>query len=89
MNKKCDLKLADMNLARKETYTGNITEYVASRPYRAPEILIGSTVYTKSVDIWSIGCVFAELLGKTIIFQGKDFIDQLKRFVAILGKPKI
>lgn len=62
---------------------------MASRPYRAPEILIGSTSYTKSVDIWSIGCIFAELLGKTIIFEGKDFIDQLKRFVAILGKPKV
>lgn len=41
------------------------------------------------MDIWSIGCIFAELLGKTIIFEGKDFIDQLKRFVAILGKPKV
>jgi serine/threonine protein kinase len=51
--------------------------------------LIGSTIYSKSIDIWSVGCIFAELLGKTVIFQGKDFIDQLKRFVAILGKPKI
>lgn len=76
-----------MNLARKEDE--NPTKYVVTRPYRALEVLLCSKNYTKSIDIWSVGCIFAELIGRTVLFEGSDCIDQLKRFVAILGKPKL
>jgi mitogen-activated protein kinase 1/3 len=89
ISKKLELKIADMNLARKEIANDENTYYVTSRPYRAPEIFINPNAYTKAIDIWSIGCIFAELLGKTVIFLGKDFVDQLRRFVAILGKPTL
>ena len=69
--------------------TDKNTYYVTSRPYRAPEIFINPNIYTKAIDVWSIGCILAEMLGKTVIFLGKDFVDQLRRFVAILGKPKL
>mgnify|MGYP000468787522 CR=1 FL=1 len=78
-----------MNLAKKEVANDENTYYVTSRPYRAPEIFINPNCYTKAIDIWSIGCILAEMLGKTVIFFGKDFVDQLRRFVAILGKPRL
>lgn len=78
-----------MNLARKEIADQDATYYVASRPYRAPQIFINHNAYTKAIDIWSIGCIFAEMLGKTVLFKGADYIDQLRRFVAILGKPRL
>lgn len=89
INKKLELKIADMNLARKEIETEQATYYVTSRPYRAPEIFINSNAYTKAIDIWSIGCIFAEMLGKTVLFRGNDYIDQMRRFVAVLGKPTL
>lgn len=48
-----------------------------------------SKSYNKSIDIWSVGCIFAELIGRTVLFEGIDCLDQLKRFVAILGKPNL
>lgn len=89
ISKKLELKIADMNLAKKEIINESNTYYVTSRPYRAPEIFINPDKYSKAIDIWSVGCIFAEMLGKTVIFLGKDFPDQLRRFVAILGKPKL
>jgi len=88
INKKLELKIADMNLARKEN-NEDVTYYVTSRPYRAPEVFVNGSVYTKAIDIWSIGCILAEMLGKTVLFQGSDYVDQITRFVAILGKPKL
>jgi len=43
--------------------------------------------YTKAVDIWSVGCIFAELLGRTPLFPGKDYLEQIQRIIAILGTP--
>src|SRR4051812_19815897 len=64
-----------------------LTEYVATRWYRAPEILLGSTKYTKGVDMWSLGCILGELLGGTPMFPGKSTMDQLERVLEITGKP--
>ena len=57
-----------------------MTEYVATRWYRAPELLIGSKEYTKAIDIWSVGCIFAELIGRKILFKGSHYLDQVKFF---------
>ena len=78
-----------MNLARKEGLSNTNTIYVTTRPYRAFEVLLSIKNYTKSIDIWSVGCIFAELIGRTVLFEGRDPGDQLKRLVAIMGKPRL
>ena len=60
---------------------------VATRWYRAPELLYGSRNYTEGVDLWSIGCIFGELLNNSPIFPGENDIDQLGIVIRILGSP--
>src|SRR3981189_3241715 len=68
VNADCELKICDFGLARgfsidPERNAGFLTEYVATRWYRAPEIMLSFQSYTKAIDIWSVGCILAELLG--------------------------
>jgi len=60
---------------------------VVTRWYRAPEILLKCSNYTKAVDVWSVGCIFAEMLGRSVLFQGRNYVDQLKTIISVLGKP--
>ncbi|EGR27949.1 mitogen-activated protein kinase 2, putative [Ichthyophthirius multifiliis] len=76
LNSECLVKLADFGLARSlAAQDGESdavrTEYVATRWYRAPEILLGSSKYAKAVDMWSIGCIIGELVTNRAIFTGK------------------
>ncbi|XP_067135261.1 mitogen-activated protein kinase 1-like isoform X2 [Centruroides vittatus] len=91
LNTCCDLKICDFGLARiadpDHDHTGFLTEYVATRWYRAPEIMLNSKGYTKSIDIWSVGCILAEMISNRPIFPGKHYLDQLNRILAILGSP--
>lgn len=64
-----------------------LTEYVATRWYRAPEIMLNSKAYTKAIDIWSVGCILAEMLGRRPLFPGKHYLDQLNRILNIIGTP--
>ena len=58
LNKNCDLKICDLGLARGYDLTSeNLTEYVVTRWYRAPEVILNASAYTKAVDVWSIGCI--------------------------------
>lgn len=93
VNADCELKICDFGLARgfsenPEENAGFMTEYVATRWYRAPEIMLSFTNYTKAIDIWSVGCILAELLGGKPLFKGKDYVDQLNQILLILGTPK-
>jgi mitogen-activated protein kinase 7 len=93
VNADCELKICDFGLARgfledPEKNAGFMTEYVATRWYRAPEIMLSFTNYTKAIDIWSVGCILAELLGGKPLFRGKDYVDQLNQILLILGTPK-
>lgn len=93
VNADCELKICDFGLARgfleiPEQNVGFMTEYVATRWYRAPEIMLSFTNYTKAIDIWSVGCILAELLGGKPLFRGKDYVDQLNQILLILGTPK-
>ena len=54
-----------------------LTQYVATRWYRAPELMLSNVPYTASVDMWSVGCIFGELLGRKILFAGKIFMTHL------------
>jgi len=91
LNTTCDLKICDFGLARvadpDHDHTGFLTEYVATRWYRAPEIMLNSKGYTKSIDIWSVGCILAEMLSNRPIFPGKHYLDQLNHILDILGTP--
>lgn len=82
------LKLCDFGTARRLVFGDEgLRPYVCSRYYRAPELTLGSTVYTTSVDIWSAGCLYAEMLLGQPIFTGKDGINQLTEIFKVLGTP--
>ncbi|XP_037963120.2 cyclin-dependent kinase-like 4 isoform X3 [Plutella xylostella] len=72
--------------ARRRSSPGeNYTDYVATRWYRAPELLVGDTLYSTPVDVWAIGCVFAELLSSEALWPGKSDLDQLYLIRKTLG----
>ncbi len=88
LNADCSLKLCDFGLARGiEGENPDLTEYVVTRWYRAPEIMLSTTTYTKAIDVWSVGCILAELLGTKPLFPGDDYIGQLKLIIDTLGSP--
>lgn len=76
LNKQCNVKLCDLGLGRGYDEENEFkTEYVVTRWYRAPEVILNASEYTKAIDIWSIGCIFAELLGRTALFPGDNYLD--------------
>ncbi|KAL0961858.1 hypothetical protein UPYG_G00332570 [Umbra pygmaea] len=89
----CFVKLCDFGLARSlyqiQEDAGNpeLTEYVATRWYRAPEILLGSTRYTKGVDMWSIGCILGEMLLGKPLFPGTSTINQIEKILSSIPHP--
>ncbi|DAZ97023.1 TPA: hypothetical protein N0F65_012892 [Lagenidium giganteum] len=91
LNSNCDLKICDFGLARgiePDEDNMELTEYVVTRWYRAPEIMLSTKEYTKAIDIWSTGCIFAELLGRKPLFPGDDYIHQLQIICDKLGTPR-
>jgi len=82
------LKLCDFGSA---AYLGQgqplLVAYICSRYYRAPELIFGATNYTSSVDLWSIGCVLAEMFRGRPLFPGENGVDQLIEIVKVLGAP--
>lgn len=91
VNGNCDLKICDFGLARvsfsKEFQTCPMTEYVCTRWYRAPEVLCSWVDYTTAIDIWSIGCIFAEMLERKPLFPGHNTQHQLQSIINFVGKP--
>ncbi|BGP55403.1 hypothetical protein JCM8202_003730 [Rhodotorula sphaerocarpa] len=102
LNANCDLKICDFGLARSVataepaagSETGFMTEYVATRWYRAPEIMLTDVAvsvlfrqYTKAVDVWSVGCICAEMLNGRPLFPGRDYHHQLTLILSVTGTP--
>eukprot|EP00198_Chlamydomonas_reinhardtii_P001516 XP_001690852.1 mitogen-activated protein kinase 3 [Chlamydomonas reinhardtii] len=87
LNASCDLKICDFGLARTGSERNFMTEYVVTRWYRAPELLLSCEHYTSAIDMWSVGCIMAELLGRKPLLPGKDYVDQLKLIIKSLGPP--
>lgn len=91
VNKDCTLRIGDFGLARgvdeAHTESNALTEYVVTRWYRAPELLCGNESYGPPIDLWSVGCILAEMLGRQPIFPGRDVLSQLKLIVTIVGVP--
>ena len=81
------LKLCDFGCAKHLTKTESNISYICSRFYRPPELVVGATRYTTQVDVWSMGCVIAELIINKPIFQGKSATDQFMQIIKILGTP--
>ncbi|KAA6378207.1 MAG: putative Mitogen-activated protein kinase 15 [Streblomastix strix] len=94
LNSECVIKVGDFGLARlmgtKEGMGQQntlLTDYVATRWYRAPEILLGSQKYTKGVDMWSMGCILGEMLGGKPMFPGSSTSNQLQKVLEVTGYP--
>jgi len=88
INNKGQLKLADFGLARPYTeQQANYTNRVITLWYRPPELLLGAVQYGPAIDMWSVGCILAELLAKKAIFPGKNEIDQLELIFKLCGTP--
>ncbi|KNC46613.1 CMGC/MAPK protein kinase [Thecamonas trahens ATCC 50062] len=96
LDSRCNLKVCDFGLSRLDTShhsfaqdNGDYTEYVCTRWYRAPEVIFERGAYTKAVDMWSVGCIFAELIGRKALFPGKDHVHQLSLIYRIIGTPSM
>uniref|UniRef100_A0A096LSF6 Mitogen-activated protein kinase n=1 Tax=Poecilia formosa TaxID=48698 RepID=A0A096LSF6_POEFO len=92
VNESCELKIGDFGMARglsshpEESYCF-MTEYVATRWYRAPELLLSLNHYSLAIDMWSVGCIFAEMMGRKQLFPGKNYVHQLQLILSVLGTP--
>jgi len=88
INKRGDLKLADFGLARAFGIpVRSYSHEVVTLWYRAPDVLMGSRQYSTSIDIWSCGCIFAEMTSGRPLFPGNSIVDQLQRIFKVLGTP--
>lgn len=94
VNKDCQIKICDFGLGRGlpeegegNIDDGNLTQYVTTRWYRAPEVILCPSKYSKAMDIWSIGCIFAEIMARCPLFRGENYLDQIKKITDILGSP--
>lgn len=92
INSDCQLKVCDFGLVRclaadREGDNVVLTEEVATRWYRAPEVLLGSKTYDKPADIWSVGCILAEMMIYKPIFPGNSTLNQLERILMFTGRP--
>ncbi|KAG5922952.1 hypothetical protein E4U42_005121 [Claviceps africana] len=89
LNNRGLLKIADFGMAR---YVGDppppkLTQLVVTLWYRAPELLLGATTYDTAVDMWSVGCVFGELITREPLLQGTNEVDQMSKIFALCGMP--
>ncbi|KAK4488778.1 hypothetical protein RD792_004565 [Penstemon davidsonii] len=88
LNNRGELKICDFGLARQ--YGSPLKPYthlVVTLWYRAPELLLGAKQYSTAIDMWSLGCIMAELLSKEPLFNGKSELDQLDKIFRVLGTP--
>jgi len=88
INKQNILKLADFGLARASGIpVKGFTHEVVTLWYRPPDVLLGSQKYTSAIDIWSVGCIFAEMVNMRPLFPGQKEGDELKRIFKVVGTP--
>nr|AAS21447.1 cyclin-dependent kinase-like 1 [Oikopleura dioica] len=86
ITKQGQIKLCDFGFARILNPGDDLTDYVATRWYRAPELIVGDLKYNSAVDIWAVGCVFGELLNGQPIWPGKSELDQLHKIQKTCGE---
>ena len=84
-----EINAGDKGTSEANIANGCLTDYVATRWYRAPEILLGKKNYTKGVDMWSLGCILAEMIAGKPLFPGKNTMDQVRSYFRnIFGTPR-
>ena len=91
MNNRGEIKLADFGMARfcGDPPPSNMTQLVVTLWYRSPELLLGATTYDSSIDLWSLGCIFGELLTKNPLLQGKNEVDQLSKVSSAFSPSRL
>jgi len=90
VNRDCELKICDFGLSRgfeEGQEDSDFTHYVVTRWYRAPEVILTAKKYTRSIDIWSVGCILAETVARKPLFQGNNPKDQIVLLVQAFGMP--
>lgn len=93
VNANCELKICDFGLSRGfnrssgSATNDELTEYVVTRWYRAPEVMTSCSEYNEKIDVWSVGCILAELHGRKPLFPGEDYIRQMNLIFGLLGTP--
>ena len=90
VNSELDLKICDFGLARsvdENQKSSELTDYVITRWYRPPELLLENTHYSEAVDIWSMGVIFTEILTGKCILPGQSTSEQLKYIFDLIGTP--
>lgn len=85
VNENCELKILDFGLARQTE--SEMTGYVVTRWYRAPEVIFNWMHYSQTVDVWSAACILAEMITGQVLFPGHDSIDQLQKILRLTGTP--
>jgi glycogen synthase kinase 3 beta len=81
------LKVCDFGSAKRLVPGEPNVSYICSRYYRAPELVFGATDYSTAIDVWSIGCVVAELILGQPLFPGESAVDQLVEMIKVIGTP--
>lgn len=98
VNSNCHVRICDFGLARTNSSHGTsmdsdaaaavvFTDYVATRWYRAPELLLGCLQHGDPVDMWSVGCILGEMVGRKPVLKGRSTMDQLEKTIELTGKP--
>jgi mitogen-activated protein kinase 15 len=96
LNADCLVKLCDFGLARsvaantdvsQDSNSSFLSEYIATRWFRSPELLLAYPLYSKGVDIWAVGCILGEMLTGKPVFPGTSTLDQLERVLTVTGPP--
>ncbi|CAI7780828.1 unnamed protein product [Closterium sp. NIES-53] len=85
---RCNIKITDFGLARTRVETtDHLTEYVVTRYYRAPELLVNNQQYSASIDVWSAALIYLELVLGHIVLKGDNYVDQLRKTCELIGSP--
>ena len=92
VNSNCDLKICDFGLARADIVALQnkstiLTDYIATRWYRAPEVILSWRKYTAAIDVWSVGCILAELVIRKPLLPATSEEEQLSMITKLLGNP--
>ena len=92
VNSNCDLKICDFGLARSNinnlmTPSAILTDYIATRWYRAPEVILSWRQYTGAIDVWSVGCILAELIKRRPLLPAQTEQEQMMMITNLVGKP--
>lgn len=92
VNSNCDLKICDFGLSRSNiaalvTTKAQLTDYIATRWYRAPEVILSQKQYTGAIDVWSVGCILAELIRRKVLLPASSEQEMMHMINELVGTP--